>query len=249
MAKPLDPKIGAILKEYGFGKDAVWDCHGTWVVYHRVLEQIAVGAGIELDPPQIVEADGANGIATVCVTGRMGEKSIWSIGEAAPKNNKNAYPWAMAEKRAVDRVILKLIGLHGLAYSEEEADDFKDSKPAPLPSGEFTQTAAKRAMMELSRLLHDDESTPDVETLEAHLLDHKELIEQVMRDWPAWWYGQEGVGDGTGAEDKIKKRRDELRQREAEGMSPETRRPEEMPERMSPDEIPLYRAGVGTHDD
>src|SRR3954451_5869163 len=33
----------------------------------------------------------------------------------------------MAEKRAKDRVILKLVGLHGLLYSEEEADEFKSS--------------------------------------------------------------------------------------------------------------------------
>ena len=31
----------------------------------------------------------------------------------------------MAEKRAKDRVILKLIGLHGEVYSEEEAEEFK----------------------------------------------------------------------------------------------------------------------------
>ena len=30
----------------------------------------------------------------------------------------------MAEKRAKDRVILKLVGLHGDVYSEDEADDF-----------------------------------------------------------------------------------------------------------------------------
>lgn len=35
----------------------------------------------------------------------------------------------MAEKRAKDRVILKLVGLHGYVYSEEESDDFKDAKP------------------------------------------------------------------------------------------------------------------------
>jgi hypothetical protein len=35
----------------------------------------------------------------------------------------------MAEKRAKDRVILKLVGLHGDVYSEEEADDFKEAKP------------------------------------------------------------------------------------------------------------------------
>lgn len=129
MPKKLDPAIGDVLKKYGFGTDACWDCHGVWVVYHKVCEQIAVRAGITFDPPQIVEADGANKVAAVCVTGHMDARSEWSIGEASPGNNKNAYPWAMAEKRAKDRVILKLIGLHGSVYSEDEADDFKP--PAP----------------------------------------------------------------------------------------------------------------------
>ena len=123
MSKKLDPKIDGILKSYGFGPEACWDCHGVWVIYHRVLEQIASKAVIVFDQPFIVEANGEKGIAAVCVTGRMGEKNEWSIGEAAPANNKNAYPWAMAEKRGKDRVILKLLGLHGEVYSEEEADE------------------------------------------------------------------------------------------------------------------------------
>ena len=38
----------------------------------------------------------------------------------------------MAEKRAKDRVILKLAGLHGYVYSEDEAEDFKESPHAEL---------------------------------------------------------------------------------------------------------------------
>lgn len=125
MARQLDPKVASTLKEFGFDKSAAWDCHGVWVVYHRVLEQIAAQAGVTFSQPTIIEADGGAKIAAICVTGVYKERTEWSIGEAAPGNNKNAYPWAMAEKRAKDRVILKLIGLHGLAYSEEEADDFK----------------------------------------------------------------------------------------------------------------------------
>ena len=48
------------------------------------------------------------------VMGHMGDKSEWSIGEVSPHpTSKNSYPYAMAEKRAKDRVILKLVGLHG----------------------------------------------------------------------------------------------------------------------------------------
>ena len=60
-----------------------------------------------------------------CVTGHKGDRGAWSIGEAAPYNTTNKYPYAMAEKRAKDRVILKLLELSGDVYSEEEADEFK----------------------------------------------------------------------------------------------------------------------------
>lgn len=145
MPRKLDPAIGDVLKRFGFGADAVWDCHGTWVVYHKVLEQIAAKADIFFDPPTIIEANGAAGVAAICVAGHMDGRCVWSIGEANPKNSKNAYPFAMAEKRAIDRVILKLIGLHGLAYSEEEADDFvppqgaQDSTPARPAATDETQ--------------------------------------------------------------------------------------------------------------
>lgn len=129
MPTKLPDEIAKILREHGFGPDACWDCHGKWIVYHRTLEQIAVRAGIAFDPPMVIEANGTAKSVAICVTGHLGDMSIWSIGEAAPHNNKNTYPYAMAEKRAVDRVVLKLIGLHGLAYSEEEADDFKGTAP------------------------------------------------------------------------------------------------------------------------
>jgi hypothetical protein len=125
--KKLDPRVTEVLKKYDLAtKDAVWDCHGTWVVYHKVLEQVAAKAGIIWDNPEVIEGITNDKIAVISVSGLLGDRAEWSIGEAAPYNNKNNYPWAMAEKRAKDRVILKLIGLHGLVYSEDEADDFKE---------------------------------------------------------------------------------------------------------------------------
>ena len=121
--KKLDPKIGEVLKGFGYGAEAVWDCHGTWVVYHRVLEQIAANSGIAFDMPALLENNGKERCVAICVRGVDKDgRSEWSIGEASPANTQNSYTYAMAEKRAKDRVILKLIGLHGLAYSEEEAD-------------------------------------------------------------------------------------------------------------------------------
>ena len=130
MAKKLPARLQEILKDIGLTeRQAVWDCHGTPVVLHKALEKVAAHYNVVFDQPQIIACDVAAKEAVICVTGHMAEATEWSIGEAAPYNNKNSYPVAMAEKRAKDRVILKLVGLHGDVYSEEEADDFKAAKP------------------------------------------------------------------------------------------------------------------------
>lgn len=131
MPKQLPARLKEILAEINLTeRQAVWDCHGTPVVLHKALEKVAAHYKVKFDTPQIIACDVAAKEAVICVTGHMGEATEWSIGEAAPYNNKNSYPFAMAEKRAKDRVILKLVGLHGEVYSEEEADDFKAAKPA-----------------------------------------------------------------------------------------------------------------------
>tara|TARA_R110002020_G_scaffold116165_4_gene266367 strand:- start:80 stop:1084 length:1005 start_codon:yes stop_codon:yes gene_type:complete len=133
MAK-IDKLISDILKSYKVDpREACWDCHGTWVIYHRYLERIADKAGITFDAPEFIHTDAKAKESVMLVTGHMGDKTAWSIGEAMCYNNKNSYPFAMAEKRGKDRVILKLAGLSGHVYSEEEADDFKNRPPSPPP--------------------------------------------------------------------------------------------------------------------
>lgn len=127
----LDPRIEKVRVEYGLARDDFWELpqkKGTWVAKHAALEAAAAKAGIQFDMPQIIEANSETKTVSICVRGALATRSEWSFGEAAPANNKNSYPYAMAEKRGKDRVILKLIGLHGLAYSEDEADDFKQGQ-------------------------------------------------------------------------------------------------------------------------
>lgn len=58
--------------------------------------------------------------------GKLGDQIIETFGEATPKNNKNAYTVAMAEKRAMSRICLKLAGFYKLGiFGEDESDDFK----------------------------------------------------------------------------------------------------------------------------
>lgn len=124
-----------IFKEIGLSKEqATWDCHGTPVALHKALEQVAAHQGITFDQPVMIEANAEKKTVVMQVSGRLGDNVEWSVGEATTYNNKNSYPYAMAEKRAKDRVILKLIGVAGFVYSEDEADDFKNSRPADMPA-------------------------------------------------------------------------------------------------------------------
>jgi len=155
MKKHNVPKlVGDVLKEIGETPDtACWELpqNKTLVVLHKALERVAAHKNITFDPPTIVESDINSKNVVIVVTGHLGDKSEWSFGEAAPYNNKNAYPFAMAEKRAKDRVILKLVGLHGHVYSEDEADDFKEARPPSINDAPEDGTASASLLTEDQR--------------------------------------------------------------------------------------------------
>lgn len=67
----------------------------------------------------------------------------------------------------------------------------------------LVKTRAAEQLRELGRLIKSDDTTPDEMTLDAHLVDHQELIEAVMQ-CSDWW---------PDVETQIQKRRDELRNR------------------------------------
>jgi hypothetical protein len=129
-------------------RDDVWEVRpGTPVIKHPPLERLAAVIGVEWGPPQILRAEREE--AVIIATGKVADgQPEWSIGEAVMGQNYKvsgkmaAYPYAMAEKRAKDRVILKLAGLHG-AYSEEEADDFKQGAKAEEPPKEASPSIVK----------------------------------------------------------------------------------------------------------
>ena len=123
--KPADKQIAEILAKYEEPFEGnVWPVQGgkAHAILHKCVERMVAKAGIRFDKPDIVSADPNN--VVLIVTGHRGDVSEWSFGEASPKNNKNQYPYAMAEKRGKDRVALKLLKLHGFLYSEEEKEEF-----------------------------------------------------------------------------------------------------------------------------
>ena len=143
----IPDKLKEIFQAMGLTREqAVWNCHGTPVALHKALEQVAEHLNIVFDLPTIIDASAEKKYAAVLVSGRLGDRFEWSVGEAASYNNKNSYPFAMAEKRAKDRVILKLIGVAGFVYSEDEADAFKEERPDSMggvPQPEPAKPAAE----------------------------------------------------------------------------------------------------------
>ncbi len=124
MARPSKAVLD-FMSKYKIDSDEIWEVHGsTWVVKHKALERVAIEQGIVWLRPSVQVCDLTAKIAVICAFGKLGEREEWSFGEASPANNKNSYPMAMAEKRARDRVILKLLTSHGDLYSEAEADEF-----------------------------------------------------------------------------------------------------------------------------
>jgi len=125
LAKTNVPKkVLELIEKVGLTEQqAMWNCHGTWVMYHKACEKIAAHMKVKFDKPELVFCDVSKNQAVVLVTGHWNEVTEWSYGEATPQNNKNVYPFAMAEKRAKDRVILKLLGFHGDIYTDSEVDE------------------------------------------------------------------------------------------------------------------------------
>ncbi len=181
----LDPRIEAIRVKYGLEASDFWELpqkKGTWIAKHSALEIVATKANIVWSMPQIIEANSGDGIAAMVVMGTLESRSEWATGEASNKNNKNAYPWAMAEKRGKDRVVLKLSGIAGLVYSEDEADDFK--QPSIAPSQAPVKPAANQEDVFVSHL-NAISGAKDMGALEAAffaMAKDDRLIPQAKRD-------------------------------------------------------------------
>ena len=119
MAYKYTPEQEAFNK-YALTDSDYWECHGKPVILHSGCEKVAIKEGIKSLNLEMIEIDSEKRLVVIKCCGSHGERNEVSFGEANPKNTNSAYPVAMAEKRAKDRVILKLVGMGGLVYSESD---------------------------------------------------------------------------------------------------------------------------------
>lgn len=141
-------------------QQAMWNCHGTWVMYHKACEKIAAHMKVKFDKPELVFCDVSKNQAVVLVTGHWNEVTEWSYGEATPQNNKNVYPFAMAEKRAKDRVILKLLGFHGDIYTDSEVDEQVQEQLAQQAQRRTPQKEVRSEVVANSYSSNQEKSSP-----------------------------------------------------------------------------------------
>ena len=125
MSKPMSSDDKRLLELLPPGidiADALWPHKqsGMRIIKHRYIELLAAAQSIQVVD---IEVEYWPELNTAMAKATMVKDTVQYIswGEASPSNNKMAYPVAMAEKRAVDRAILKAVSLHGFFYSEAEA--------------------------------------------------------------------------------------------------------------------------------
>ncbi|MGM4997817.1 hypothetical protein AB8A05_04065 [Tardiphaga sp. 538_B7_N1_4] len=215
MGKPSKAIID-FMEKYKIATDEIWEVHGsTWVVKHKALERVAAELGVVWDRPAMIETNASEGIVSMCVFGKLGDHSEWSVGEASPKNNKNSYPYAMAEKRAKDRVILKLLSGHGDLYSEAEADEFEqprrnphvtraaDIVPAteydkngqpidniPLPDPSSVQKLTVKDQRPIFEALQKEiHATDSIDGLQAWAAENKDRLGALKNEWQEFLRG------------------------------------------------------------
>ena len=112
------------------GKVDLWKCHNNWILTHDAITKIAHMENIKLSRVDSIfqSETSCRFLITMVKEDKDGDviASITSVGEADNRNSKNNYYGSMAEKRGIDRCVLKLINAYEYGvFSEVEADDFK----------------------------------------------------------------------------------------------------------------------------
>jgi hypothetical protein len=118
-------KLNELYVKNGLTKDDVF-VHKFYTIISRAgIDKIQANNNIVIDY-ELSHNSPDNKCIIIKATAQSGDKVIQTYGESSPANTSNAYPVAMAEKRAMSRAVLKLTGFYELGhFGEDEADDFK----------------------------------------------------------------------------------------------------------------------------
>lgn len=118
-------RLNKLYKDYGLTEDDYFKHKFYSIITRSGIDKIQAKANIDINYELTYHSPDCK-IVIMKAYGSQGDRKIQTYGECNPNNNSNAYPIAMAEKRAMSRIVLKLAGFYELgAFGEDEAEDFK----------------------------------------------------------------------------------------------------------------------------
>ena len=126
-------KLREMYKKYNLTKNDVYDHKHYKIITRPGIEKIQAVEGIKISYYVIhCQPD----FAAIQATAEKGDVILETFGSAKHGDYKsgNSNTWyilEMAEKRAMSRAVLKITGFYELGvFGEDEADDFKKSRPS-----------------------------------------------------------------------------------------------------------------------
>lgn len=118
-------KLNELYKQNGLTADDVFKHKFYTIISRSGIDKIQAKNKIDIHY-DLIHNSADNKCIIIKATAKSGEQIIQTFGESSPSNTSNAYPVAMAEKRAMSRAVLKLTGFYEIGhFGEDEAEDFK----------------------------------------------------------------------------------------------------------------------------
>jgi len=127
MGKTKSEVLNELFKKCNLTNEDVHKHKFYTIITRSGIEKVQAAFGIDVEySVENLSAD--HKYCLIKAKGIMGDSWTETYGESSPSNNSNAYPVAMAEKRALSRIVLKLAGLYSQGvFGEDESVDFAAS--------------------------------------------------------------------------------------------------------------------------
>ena len=167
MGKTKSEVLNELFKKCNLTTEDVHKHKFYTIITRTGIEKVQAAFGIDVTY-DIVNLSEDHKHCLIKAVGTMGDSRTETYGECSPSNNSNSYPVAMAEKRALSRIVLKLAGLYSQGvFGEDESEDFK-SKPQskkPLDSATYKamMDAVKSDPQRVLDAMHKYQLTPSQE--------------------------------------------------------------------------------------
>jgi hypothetical protein len=119
--------LNSLYKKYGLVAEDTFKSPQGWTIIRRSgIDKIQALADIDIEYDLQEYNPGKS--AAVKATASWNNRNIQTYGETNEQNCRQSYVLAMAEKRAMSRIVLKLTGFYALGvFGQDESEDFVDT--------------------------------------------------------------------------------------------------------------------------